>query len=63
MIFVSGEQNIGFLKMTFLSFASSLKAIPSVPKSSPIKDFISKTPIGKLPLKTGSLENPSFDNL
>jgi len=58
--FVSGAQNIGFLKSIFPSLTKSPIVIPSFGNSSPIKDFINKNPIGRLFLNTGNHENPSF---
>lgn len=62
MIFVSGEQNIGFQRMIFSSLTSWPIVIPSFDKSSPISDLINKTPIMSPFFMTGSLENPSFDS-
>jgi len=62
MIFVSGEQNIGFQRMIFSSLTSWPIVIPSFDKSRPINDFINKTPIIRPFFMTGSLENPSFES-
>ena len=62
IIFVSGEQNIGFLRIIFESQTNYPIVHPSFDKSNPIKDLINKTPIGSPFFITGSLENPSFAN-